>query len=464
MSPGQTRTTRIVGLSRVAVVALVGAAMVLLGTPTADAAARFSQVSLSAKVAGQTVVLTTTVKAKKTTKVADYGICVRNASERNLDPSLQKKVSITKSGRSITRTKKFAPGRYKYYPCLRVGTTWYVAGKHKFFTVKTPVNPAKPLPGNPAPTKPDQTKPVLAKPEPTKPAPAKPAPTTAVPAKPTPTTAVPAKPAPTTAAPTKPAVVRTEPVNPGAQAVTEPNIETLPKGDLGPWKQVYAEDFSTSVPRFAYSKSAYPKTLHAYKGPDTSGRGTYDADRVLSVSDGKLIWDIHTAEGTPRVSGVVPMNPNSGWGQQYGRFSFRFKADKVPGYKMVGILWPDSDNWGEGEVDFPEVNELISSEKMYANVFTPGDRARGVAGPDKRFTSDMAMAGTGWHTATIEWSPNNLTYILDGKTLGTFTTGVPTTKFHLVLQVETELFKTKPDAGASGRIEVDWVTVYEYKP
>ena len=40
--------------------------------------------------------------------------------------------------------------------------------------------------------------------------------------------------------------------------------------------------------------------------------------------------------------------------QAFGRFSVRFRSDPLPGYKAAWLLWPESDNWNEGEIDFPE--------------------------------------------------------------------------------------------------------------
>lgn len=141
----------------------------------------------------------------------------------------------------------------------------------------------------------------------------------------------------------------------------------MPVGYVGVWKQIYAQDFTQSVARGSFLGSRYADQLLAYDGPDTSGRGRYDADSVLSVQDGRLTWDIGTVDGVPRVAGVAVRHPDTGWGEQYGRFSFRLRAEVAPGYKVVGILWPDSDGWGEGEIDFPEVNELVSDQMIYAN-------------------------------------------------------------------------------------------------
>lgn len=241
------------------------------------------------------------------------------------------------------------------------------------------------------------------------------------------------------------------------------DASVMPVGDLPGWRQIFAEDFDTPVPRGGdLASSRYARGWSGYSGfVDTSGNGWYDPERVVSVQGGVMDWYVHTADGRHRVAAMVPRVPATGWGQTYGRYSFRFRSDALPGYKLVGILWPDSDNWGEGEIDFPEVNSLESSQGMYANLYPPGDLAAGRPGEPARFATSIPANDTGWHVATIDWLPGSLTFVLDGATLGTFTQGVPSTSFHLVFQVETNLSGTPPDSSVSGHVQLDWVTMYE---
>jgi hypothetical protein len=53
------------------------------------------------------------------------------------------------------------------------------------------------------------------------------------------------------------------------------------------------------------------------------------------------------------VGGAFRVNGN--YSSTYGRYSVRFKADSaMPGYGGVFQLWPSSQVWAEGEMDFPE--------------------------------------------------------------------------------------------------------------
>jgi len=246
--------------------------------------------------------------------------------------------------------------------------------------------------------------------------------------------------------------------SPAAAATT-----SLPVGNLPGWKQIMAEDFTTSVALGSFPTSSYARRFFAYTGgTDTFGHGRYDAKRVNSVSGGALDWYLHKENGQPYVSALVPVVPTTGWGQRYGRYSVRYKSDVVPGYKMAFLLWPDTNNWAEGEIDFPEVGSLESGNALYANVFPKGDIASGYPGASVGFTTETAAADSGWHTAVIEWSPANITFALDGTTLGTITERVPDTLMHLVLQVETAIDAPAPASDVAGHVQVDAVRVDRY--
>ncbi len=63
-----------------------------------------------------------------------------------------------------------------------------------------------------------------------------------------------------------------------------------------------------------------------------------------------------------------------------------------------------------------------------------------------------------WHTATIEWTPERITFNLDGQTWTTTDPEViPTDSMRWVLQTETLLTDTAPDPAVSGHVEIDWV-------
>lgn len=229
------------------------------------------------------------------------------------------------------------------------------------------------------------------------------------------------------------------------------------------WEQTFADDFSTPVVRGEFANSGYRSRWLSYDGfADTSGKGRYDAG-VIAVRDGALDMYLHTEGDQPLSAAVVAMVDGRWRGQLYGRWDVRFRGDELPGYKMAFLLWPDSNNWGEGEIDFPEAAGLDSGTTMYANIYAKGDTRSRKPGLSSGFTTNTVPVGSGWHSATIEWSPDRVTFILDNAPVGTtIADGVPDTPMHWVLQIETAIDGAKPAADVAGHIQIDWVRIYSY--
>lgn len=251
-----------------------------------------------------------------------------------------------------------------------------------------------------------------------------------------------ATPAPAVSASSKPA-----PAKPGT---------AMPLGDIPGWHQVFTEDFETAVPVGSFPGTVYASRWGVYPDGrhDTSGHGTYYPSRVLSVSHGVLNMYLHTeiinGAAVHMVSAPVAHLPALE-GQPYGRYSVRFRADPVAGYKTAWLLWPDSGLWpAEGEIDFPEgnLNGSIYAFMHYANP----------AGGQAAFRTGATYAG--WHIATIDWQPGKVTFVLDGQLVGVSTTQVPANPMNYVLQTETQLSGGSPSNAAAGNVQVDWVVVY----
>src|SRR6478752_1483771 len=141
-----------VEMSRSSVRILLAVATLLLTQVMAVGIARagspFSQVDLHADVTGGTVTATATVSSTSPIDVTSFGICVRDASGKNLDFPKQKTATITPTGTSITRTKSFGDGTYTFVPCLYYQGSWYEVGITKNFVVGGPTAPAPPSPSN----------------------------------------------------------------------------------------------------------------------------------------------------------------------------------------------------------------------------------------------------------------------------------------------------------------------------
>jgi beta-glucanase (GH16 family) len=269
-------------------------------------------------------------------------------------------------------------------------------------------------------------------------------------ATPVPTVAPTATPAP--AVTPKPAVTPAPTTAPTpAPTSSSPSGQAMPTAAPAGWKRTFSEDFTTNAALGQFPNSAaYSSKWTAYDGfGDTSKNGTYSSSKVLSVAGGLLDMYIHT-EGSTHYVAAPGVN---GWnGQTYGRYTVRFKADAIPGYKTAWLLWPTSDDWNEGEIDFPEgdLDGTIAAFSHCANVGAPQNNCA-------YFSTNAKY--TSWHTATTEWTKGKVSFYLDGALIGTSTSNIPTKPMRWTLQTETELSGTPPPNSSAGHVSVDWVTI-----
>ena len=236
----------------------------------------------------------------------------------------------------------------------------------------------------------------------------------------------------------------------------------IPRGDLSGWKQTGAQNFDLPAAP-GQMENVYGAAMRGYSGfVDSSGHGTYAPDDVLSVSDGKLDYYLHSSGGKPRVASVLPFGYD---GQTYGRYSIRFKYDPLPGYKIAFLLWPTSDNWSDGEIDWPEGG---LDGPLYGGSAIKGSMDQGgmeFDPPERQYST--SSPGT-WHVATTEWTPGKVKWFMDGLLVGQTRkpAGVPDTPMRWTLQAETSDRATVgyPAPSTEGHLQVDWVVQYAYAP
>jgi hypothetical protein len=243
--------------------------------------------------------------------------------------------------------------------------------------------------------------------------------------------------------------------------VLGPSGEAMPVGNLPGWRQTFTDDFTTGV-RGGDFPDAVSSKWDAYPSPwkDTTGNGTYSPERVVSITDGMLDQHIRTVGGTSLVAALLPKIPGlPTYGQEYGRYAVRFRSDRLPGYKIAWMLWPDgNNNLRDGEIDFPEKD--LDTPNVYGFVhYTDSNdtKAQGWA--------IRPMDINQWHTAVIAWTPGLVRFLLDDVEIGrTSGSRVPDTPMHWVLQTETSLTSGKPAASVDGFVHIDWVAAWSYAP
>lgn len=231
------------------------------------------------------------------------------------------------------------------------------------------------------------------------------------------------------------------------------NATSMPVGDLPGWTQIFTDDFATASPEGEFlthypNWDAYPK---GWK--DTSKKGTYSPE-IVSVANGILRKRLHTANGVIKVAALEPVLPGGTKNQLYGRYSVRFRADPITGYKVAWLLWPQSEVWPrDGEIDFPEGS-------LTGRIYAFMHHKNGTWGGDQAAFSTTATFPQ-WHVATTEWSKDLCVFYLDGEEIGRSTQRVPNTPMRWVIQTETALNGVSPDPRASSFVEIDWVAVWK---
>ena len=228
-----------------------------------------------------------------------------------------------------------------------------------------------------------------------------------------------------------------------------------PPAEPADWRQVFVEDFGADVALGEFPGARYESRWNVYPTgwKDTTGRGTYRPGRVVSVEDGVLDLRLHSDDEGPVAAALLPRLPT--YGQRYGRYAVRFRADSVPGFKLTFLLWPDSERWpDDGEINFPE-GDLDHTFGAFMHHADP-------AGGQDQFPTDRTFSQ--WHTAAIEWRPGEVRFVLDGEVVGVSTTHVPERSMHWVLQTETSTTPGhEPEPGDEGHVQVDWVAAWSYR-
>lgn len=240
-------------------------------------------------------------------------------------------------------------------------------------------------------------------------------------------------------------------------------------GAVAGWTQVLTDDFDTafSVGAVNGTTGAFPSpyatklfafadgtfdTAHNTNDPPGSV-GIYQPSTVLSAASSVLKVDPFVSGGVPKAASVVVLNPTSGWGKIYGRYTVCARIVTAnSGWKLAWLLWPDSGTWpNDGEIDWPE-GTITSSPA--GNTHHSGD-----ATDDYDHYESGTAYSSGWHVYTTEWAAGWVRYYMDGVVVGTSWAQIPTNAMHWILQTETDYKISQPTLGAS--IEIDWVAMWE---
>ena len=212
------------------------------------------------------------------------------------------------------------------------------------------------------------------------------------------------------------------------------------------WRLTYSTDFPGN---------SLPSGWYAYNGePGGDPDGNWDSSNVV-VSGGAL----HLM-ATPSAQGGLQFYGNP---QTYGMYLVRMKGDDEPGLSInnLAILWPAQQGVWPPEVDF--FQDAGGSRQSFSASLHVGPDGNGdccvIASP----TQDSN--GTAWHTYGVQWTPDAITYTIDGRVWASVSRSSlsspaqwPTIPMNLTLQSQNQ-----DSAQPSGTIEtmtVAWVAEY----
>ena len=214
----------------------------------------------------------------------------------------------------------------------------------------------------------------------------------------------------------------------------------MPVGNIEGWQQVMAEDFLAKATSAQFS-TTYSKSWSSY---DDGGKYYKSA---ISASNGMMNITLNGLTGAAGVFGPE----DTRMGHMYGRYSICFKAVGANGNGTAIMVWPSSNIWGDGEIDYPEGNFESTLQVFHHGV-----------GCTQCYAADGFNTGVSWrdwHVATTEWTPTSLKYYLDGILIKTVTHDIPINNHRFTIQMA-------PNASnvLTGNFYIDWVVVYYLFP
>ncbi|MDI3318377.1 glycoside hydrolase family 16 protein [Pinibacter soli] len=236
-------------------------------------------------------------------------------------------------------------------------------------------------------------------------------------------------------------------------------LNNAPKGHLNEWEQVFREDFEKEVPLGEFPGKHYRKKWSVYhdgmgvtNNPPT---GKYYPSKVISVNKGVLTENLHVENNISMTAAISPMQGGAYLNQLYGKWSVKFRWQADSGYKYAWLLWPKSNQWNDGEIDFAEGHKNNGSAAFMHFEGAPRQQ-------DKFKLPDVDMSQ--WHVFSCEWTPSKVVFLLDDKVFGVSERNeVPTKPMRMTLQSESCVDMACPQGNAKGTVEIDWVVIYKMK-
>lgn len=136
--------------------------------------------------------------------------------------------------------------------------------------------------------------------------------------------------------------------------------------------------------------------------------------------------------------------------QTHGRWEARVKTSGA-GWKSLFIIWPESDEWNDGEYDWME--QTAGSDCYGGFMHYPGDPRRQEVLPQN---SASCVGSAQWHHVAFEWTATSLKGWVDGRLWYTIPAMGTLTRMpagHVTIQQDDQ----GSGSGNSALQEVDWI-------
>ena len=236
-----------------------------------------------------------------------------------------------------------------------------------------------------------------------------------------------------------------------------PSGVAMPTGDLPGFHQVLAQDFTGTT---------LPACWGPYQGiPPSSPTALWEPSHV-TVQNG--IAQLQTYQDPAYHNQWVTAGISSAHclTQTYGQYDIRFRITKATGVKYAILLWPASGNWPcDGEIDFGEDAGGDRSTTTLTNIYCNPNGTKAQL-PQVTIHGDFSQ----WQTLGIQWTPQHLTWTLNGQTQATITNPhIPSDPMEMDVQTETNTNCTltdypciNPTTPTNTNLDIDWITAYAW--
>lgn len=232
----------------------------------------------------------------------------------------------------------------------------------------------------------------------------------------------------------------------------------------GTWTTNYQSGISaqSGINSFSSRTLSGNAEKEVYVNPDYQGLGTKalglnpfsDNDGVLTITGSKTpTADLQALNGYKYTSGVLT-TANS-FSQQYGYFEMRAELPTTQGAWPAFWLLPKDGSWPP-EID---VMESIGANKTYSTTHT----AQTGAHEQTQFATTLTDVTNTYHTYGVLWTPQTLTYYVDGQAIGTQATPADLNKpAYLLLNLAIGgTWPGDPNADfTSAQYKIDYVRAY----